>query len=97
MLEVREIGPEATQQPRERDGHAQLLGARGQVDRLDALGDEVGTAGDGGEPEVGSGGGKLPEEVRHVRLVAGALAAEDVGVDQDHRASAEPPAHATSS
>ena len=53
VLEVRELGPEAAQQPRQRPGHPRLLEARGQLDRLDALRHEVGTPRHGGEREVG--------------------------------------------
>jgi hypothetical protein len=59
------------------------LGARGELDRLDAVRDELRLAGDGGEAKVRGGGGKCAQEVPNVRLVAGSLAAEDVGVEQD--------------
>ena len=88
MLEVSEIRPDAAKEPRERDGHPRLLQPRGQMKRLDSLRDEVGPAGDGGEPEVGRRGRQLAQEVRDVRLVPGPLAAQDVGVDRaDHATS----------
>ena len=43
---------------------------------------------DRGELEVGCDAGKLPEQVLDVGLVARALPAENVGVDQDHATSA---------
>ena len=39
----------------------------------------------GHEPEVARHRGQLAQEVRDVRSVPGALAAEDVGVDQHQR------------
>ena len=61
--------------------------ARRELDRLDPVGDELGTARDRGELEVGRDAGKLAEQVRDVGLVARALPAENVGVDQDHATS----------
>ncbi len=68
-------------------GHPRLLEARRQLDRLDAGRDEVGAARDGGEAQVGREPRQLAQQVRDVGLVAGALAAEHVGVDQDHASS----------
>ena len=51
-------------------------------------GTELGTARDRGELEVGRDAGKLAEQVLDVGLVARALPAENVGVDQDHETSA---------
>ena len=64
-----------------------LLGARGQRDRLDPVGDELGLARDRGEPQVGRDAGQLAQQVEHVRLLARAAAAEHVGVDDDHASS----------
>ena len=51
--EVRDGGPEAAQQPRQRDGHPRDLAPRRQLDRLDPLGHELGPASDRREAEVG--------------------------------------------
>src|SRR5262249_2915318 len=53
-------------------------------ERLDALRDEVGSPRDRREVQVGRGRRQLPQEVRDVRLVTCALAAQDVRVDDDH-------------
>ena len=42
---------------------------------------------DGGEAQVGCHPGQLAQQVAHVGLLAGAVAAEDVGVEDDHAAS----------
>ena len=54
---------------------------------LDSLGDELGVPRDGGEPKAGRRRERrqLAQEVEHVRLVARALAAEHVRVDDDER------------
>ena len=86
MLEVRERGPEAAEQARHRPGHPQLLRAGAELDRLDTPGDELGVARDRGEAELVAGErGQPAEQVLDVGLVAGALPAEDVGVDDDER------------
>ena len=69
-------------------GHPRLGEPRGQLDRLDALGNQLGMPRDRGELEVGRDAGQLPEQVLDVGLVARALPAENVGVDQDHATSA---------
>ena len=96
VLEVDEGRPQPGEQAREGDGHAQVLRGGGEDDRLDARRYEVGAAGDGGEAEApGAGGGRQgAQEVRHVRLVAGAVAAEHVGVDHDEGAGSAAPAGA---
>ena len=68
-------------------GHPRLLQPRPQRHRLDPVGDELGVAADGAEMEVGGDAGQLPQQVGDVGLVAGALASEHVGVDQDHTSS----------
>ena len=84
--EVRERGAEAAQQARDGERHARDLAARGQLDRLDPGGDEVGAAGDRRQPQVARRGrGELAEQGADVGLVARALAAEHVGVDHDER------------
>ena len=85
VLEVRELGPEPPEQPRQRAGHPRLLEPRRQLDRLDAGRDELGMPRHGREAEVGRGRGQLAQQVRHVRLVAGALPAEHVGVERGSR------------
>jgi hypothetical protein len=83
VLEVGERRLELAEEPRHAPRHPQLLDARRQLDAVDAGRDEVRPARDRGEPEVGRRGGQAPEQVLDVRLVAGALAPEDVGVDRD--------------
>src|SRR6185312_5375301 len=85
ILGVHERGAEAIQDPGQSPRHPQLLRARREGDRLDALWDELGVPGHRPDPEPGrrGGAGERPEEVAHVALVAGPLAAEDVGVDYD--------------
>ena len=67
----------------EAPGHPPLLGVGGELDRLDAVRDELRLAGDGREAQVRGGAGERAQEVPDIGLVAGALAAEDVGVEQD--------------
>jgi hypothetical protein len=52
------------------------------MDRLDALGDEIRPACHRCEVQVGPRSGKLAQKVCEVRLVARALAAEDVGIEK---------------
>jgi hypothetical protein len=89
MLEVRDARAEAAEQPRKRPTHPPLLGAGRQLDRLDAVGDELRVPRHRGEAEVGGGPGEGPEQVQDVRLVAGPLAPEDVGIHEhvDHLAA----------
>ena len=87
MLEVRHLRVEPTQQARKRPRHARLLEARRQVDRLDSVGHELGVARHRGEVEIGRDNRQLAQEVQHVGLLAGAIAAEDIGVEDDHRSS----------
>ncbi len=74
MLEVHELGPEAVQQAGQRPCHAQLLGLRRQLDRLDTARDEVGPPGHRRELEVGRDERQLAQQVEDVRLLAGAVA-----------------------
>ncbi len=87
MLEVRELGPEPAEQSRQRPRHPLLLQPRGQLDRLDTVGHELGMARHGREAQVGRDARQLAQQVRDVRLVARARAAEHVGVDEDHATS----------
>jgi hypothetical protein len=41
----------------------------------------------GGEPKVGRNDGQLPQQVEDVGLLAGAVAAEHIGVEYDHTSS----------
>ena len=90
VLEVAERRAELPEQARQRHRHPQLLERRPEPHGLDPLGDELGVARDGGDPNSGSRRQRrqLAQEVEHVRLVACALAAEDVGVDDDERSHA---------
>ena len=87
VLRVHERGTELPQQTRQREGHPELLDARGELHGLDSLGHEVGAPRHGGNSDPGRSGerGKLAEEVANVGLVTGPPAAEDVGVDDDER------------
>ena len=87
VLEVRELGPQAPEQARQRPGHAQLLRPRRQLDRLDAGRHEPGKPRHRREAKVGRRRRQLAQQVRHVRLVPGASAAEHVGVEHDHASS----------
>ena len=90
VLEVTERRAELPEQARQRHRQPQLLERRPEPHGLDSLGDEAGVARDGGDPNSGSGRQRrqLAQEVEHVRLVARALAAEDVGIDDDERSHA---------
>ena len=83
--------PSAAPRRRSRRGssqqHPQLLRLRGQLDRLDSLRNELGMTSDGGDPQARLGRERCEraQEVEDVRLVAGAAAAEHVGVDDDER------------
>jgi hypothetical protein len=73
--------------------HPRLLESGRNVHRLDAVRDEVGTTGEGREAKVVAGEIRQPpEEVLDIRLVARALPAENVGIDDDER-----PCHAAAS
>ena len=87
VLEVPECGPEPAEQPWKRQGHPQLLGRRPELDRLDPVGNETWSPGHGGDAETGRRCERrqLAKEVEHVGLVARALSAEDVRVDDDER------------
>ena len=83
VLVVREPRAEPADEAGEAPRHPPLLGAGGELDRLDPVGDELRLAGDGGEVEVRGGARERAQQVPDVGLVAGALAAEDVGVEED--------------
>ena len=83
VLEVDEGWAQLRQGARHRPRHPQLLEARWHVHRLDAVRDEVRPARERGEAKAGRGSGQVTQEVEDVRLVAGAPATEDVGVDDD--------------
>ena len=83
MLEVRKRGTQPVERTRHGPGHPQLLRACREPDRLDAIGHEVGTPRQRRKPEIGSRSRELPQKVLDVRLVPGALAAEDVRVEHD--------------
>ena len=87
MLEVGELRPPLPQQPRQRPCHPQLLRPRRECDGLDPVRHELGVPRHGREREVGRDRRQMPEEVQNVGLVPGAVATEDVGVDQDHATS----------
>jgi len=83
--EVTDGGPDSTEQARQAPRHPQLLHAPRQQDRLHAVGHQVRPARYGCDPEILGSRRKRPQELLDVRLVAGALTAEDVRVDQDER------------
>ena len=70
-------------EPRKLPGHAQLLRAGRQLERLDPGRHPRGMAGHSCEPQIGRRRRQLAEQVLDVSLVAGPLAAEHVGVDED--------------
>jgi len=80
-------GPQPAQQQRHAHGHAQLLDSRRQLDRLDAVGNELRMPRHGGEAEVGRNDWQLPQQVEHVGLLTGAVAAKHIGVEQNHTSS----------
>ena len=81
----------ASHEPRERPGHAQLLAPCAELESLDSVRDQLGMACDGNERELVRERRQLAKEVRDVRLLARALAAEDVGIHQDERTHASLP------
>ncbi len=83
VLSVAEVRAESAERPGKRPRHAELLRASLELAGLDALGHELGMPGDGDEAQVGRDARQLAQQVPDVRLVARALAAEDVGVDDD--------------
>jgi hypothetical protein len=87
MDEMGEAWAQAPDQPRDADGHAQLLRAGAQDNRLDSLGHESRISGDCGKVEVACDRRQRSEQLANVRLVAGSVAAENVGIDQDHAAA----------
>ena len=93
VLEVRERRPQAAEQRAARDHAIRSSWKRaGELDRLDALGDELGPPRHRREAELVARRRRQPaQQVLDVRLVAGALAAEHVRVDDDERASRDLP------
>ena len=85
VLKVSPGGAQPPQQTGKRPGHAQFLRARGQLDRLDALRNELGVASDRGDPQVGGDVWQQAQQVQDVRLLTRPAAAEDVGIDGDER------------
>ncbi len=83
--EVRERRTKPAQEERHTHGHTQLLDARRQRDRLDTRRHELGAPRDRGKAQAAAGRGQRAEQVLDVRLVARALPAEHVGVDDDER------------
>ena len=85
VLRVHEVGSDPAEKPRQAPGHAQLLRAGREHDRLDALGHEVGPARDCDESDTRGRdeAAQLAQEVHDVRLVPRALPAEHVGVERD--------------
>src|SRR5439155_7748271 len=91
VLEVREVGPEAAKEPRERPRHADFLRPGGKRDRLDSCGNEVGPAGDRGEAHVRRDARQLLQEVPEIRLLPGPVAPENVCVEDDHATASYTP------
>ena len=58
-----------------------------ELDRLDAVGHELRMARDGREPKVGRDRGELAQQIEHVGLLTRPVAAEHVGVEDDHASS----------
>ncbi len=89
VLEVGEPRPEPPDEPRQPPRHAPLLRAGVKLDRLDTVRNEVRVPRDGRKAEIRSHVRQLPEQIGDVGLVAGPLAAEDVGVQEhvDHAAA----------
>ena len=90
VLEVRERRAQPVERTRHGPRHPQLLRARRERNRLDAVGHEVGTPRQRREPEIASGSRELAQQVLDVRLVPGALAAEDVRVEHDEDVTRPP-------
>ena len=90
MHEVRERRPEPAQEQRHANGHAQLLDAAGELDRLDPRRDELGPPRDRREAKSVADGRQRAQKILDVRLVARALPAEHVGVDHDERIAHAP-------
>ncbi len=86
VLEVRDRGIQAPQEPGQGRRHAPDLAARLQLHRLDPVRDEVGPSRDRGEAEVGDAR-ELAQEGGDVGLVAGSLPPEHVRVDHHERSA----------
>jgi hypothetical protein len=89
--EVRERGTQPPEEARHAQSHAQLLHTGPQLDRLDSFGEELRPARDRRETKIRGDLRERLQQPRDVRLVAGALPAQDVGVDDDQR-NAQPAA-----
>ena len=87
MQEVRQRGPQAAQEARQREGHPQLLRPSAKLERLDPGRHEVGTASHGRHAQLAPLPSQRSEESRDVGLVARASPPEGVGVDDDHAAA----------
>src|SRR5207245_10498438 len=85
VQKVRDRRADTPQQARDRPGHPQFLAPRWQVQRLDAFGHELGPARNRGEAKIVCDPRKRAQELLDVRLVAGPLPAEHVGVDHHER------------
>ena len=85
MDEVRQRGPEPAEHARYADRHAELLRARTQDDRLDAVRHERGIARERSDAKVGCRLRQCAQELLDVRLVARPVTAEHVGVDEHER------------
>ena len=87
VLRVDERGARTAQQPWQRDQHPQLLHRGAQPQWLDSVRHELRVAGGRRDAEARfrRERAELAQEVAHVRLVTGAQAAEDVGIDDDER------------
>jgi hypothetical protein len=83
VLEVRERGRKAPQEARELVGHPKRLASRRERDRLDAFRHELGSPCHGREPKLGRERGQLGEKCGDIALVAGALPAKDVRIEED--------------
>jgi hypothetical protein len=83
--EVRQRWAQAAEQARDGNRHAQLLRAGGKAHGLDSVRDERRIARDRGDPKIVGNLRQRPQQLRNVRLVAGATAAEYVRIDEDER------------
>ena len=85
MQEVCECRPDATQERGHRARHSKLLVSRRQVKRLHARRHKLRPPRDRREPKVRRHLRQGAQQLLDVRLVAGAMPAEDVGVHDDER------------
>ena len=82
---MRERRPQPAEHQRHAHRHAQLLQARRQPDRLDAVRDEFRVARDGREAKSVSGAGQRAQQLLDVRLVARSVASEHIRIDNHER------------